>query len=487
LQGGFIWEWKDHGLRQRLPDGRERFAYGGQFGDEPNDANFVADGLVSPEGLPHPAMREVAWVHRPVDVSADDAERGRLRITNRRSFLDLGDLRATWEVMLDGVVARRGRLPLPRLEPGASAEVTVPLPPLDDREPGTEAHLVVRVHTARATPWAPVRHEVAWAQFALPPGKESRKTSPRRVSAPSQQPDGTITLCDHGWEATIDVASAQLRALTFHGSALLAAAPRAEVWRAATDNDGLKLLPNQGHKPLARWQAWGLERLQREVVGAAVEGREVVLRQRLAGTGVVIDHVSRISVMDGALIVDDELTVPDTIDDLPRVGTSFLLLAGFDDVEWFGDGPHESYPDRCAAAIAVRFAGHPDELPYLMAQEFGLRTATRWVAFMTGDDRGLLVVALEPATLAFSATHHTAADLYVARDTTELRRREGLVVHVDVAHRGLGTASCGPDTLPHYLVRGGRWHWRWALRPFSRSEEDPGALARNLRSRAPQA
>ena len=120
-----------------------------------------------------------------------------------------------------------------------------------------------------------------------------------------------------------------------------------------------------------------------------------------------------------------------------------------------------------------------------MPQEFGLRTGVRWAA-ITAPSRsaGLLVVALDPAALAWSATHHTADDLYAARDTTELRRRDELVVHLDVAHRGLGTASCGPDTLPEYLVRGGRWRWRWALRPFTVGADDPGAIARSLRSRA---
>lgn len=489
LQGGFIWEWKDHGLRQALPDGRERFAYGGQFGDSPHDANFVADGLVSPEGVPHPAMREVTWVHRPVDVSPIDAARGQLRVTNRRSFTDLADLRATWELLLDGVVARQGRLRLPALAPGASAEVVVPLPAVD-RPATAEAHLVVRFRTARATLWAPAGHEVAWAQFALAsPRTNVTRRRPSRTPRASASPPtgGTITLGDASldWTATVERASAHIIGLSHLGREILSAGPRAEVWRAPTDNDGLKLLPGQPHHVLTRWSGWGLDRLRREAGGATTQAGVLVLRRRLVGTDLVIEHVSRLLVAGGALIVDDEVVVPKTVDDLPRVGTSFLLPADFEQVEWFGDGPHECYPDRRASAIAARYAAPPDELPYLMPQEFGLRTATRWAAFTApATGAGLLVVALEPASLAFSATHHTSADLYAARDTTELRRRDELVVHLDVAHRGLGTASCGPDTLAPYLVRGGVWRWRWALRPFTPGTDDPGDLARHLRSRA---
>ena len=121
LQGGFVWEWKDHGLRQRLPDGRERFAYGGQFGDEPNDANFVADGLVASDLVPHPAVEELRWVHRPVATTwvgpvervgrAGLPEAVTLRLTNRQDVRGTTWLRGTMDVLVDGDVVGQVRLP----------------------------------------------------------------------------------------------------------------------------------------------------------------------------------------------------------------------------------------------------------------------------------------------------------------------------------------------------------------------------------------
>jgi beta-galactosidase len=164
LQGGFIWEWKDHGLRQQLADGTTRLAYGGQFGDEPNDGNFVADGLVSPEVEPHPALREVAWVHRPVTV---ERVRGGLRIENRRSFTHLDRLRPEWQLLVDGEIAKRGVLALPRVGPGE--RVTVPLP-CEIPSGSGEVAMTVR-WTARDDDWfAPAGHLVAWDQVVLRPG-----------------------------------------------------------------------------------------------------------------------------------------------------------------------------------------------------------------------------------------------------------------------------------------------------------------------------
>ena len=148
LQGGFIWEWCDHGLRAPSADGREHFAYGGHFGDEPNDANFCCDGLVGPDRTPHPALLEHKKLGEPVRVRPADLRRGRVVLENRQDFRDLTGLRARFEVTADGRTLQRGRVPLPRLGPGAKAELRLPL-----RRPalaaGEESHLTLRFETAR--------------------------------------------------------------------------------------------------------------------------------------------------------------------------------------------------------------------------------------------------------------------------------------------------------------------------------------------------
>ena len=131
---------------------------------------------------------------------------------------------------------------------------------------------------------------------------------------------------------------------------------------------------------------------------------------------------------------------------------------------WFGLGPGENETDRCSGSVVGRFAGVPDELPYLMPQDFGTRTGVRWYDLL-GADRRLRIAAARPSTLIVSATHHTSADLTAATDWLDLRRRDEVVVHVDVAKRGVGTASCGPDTLEAYRVGPGPHRWTWRLHP----------------------
>jgi beta-galactosidase len=156
--------------------------------------------------------------------------------------------------------------------------------------------------------------------------------------------------------------------------------------------------------------------------------------------------------------------VPDELDDLPRIGVSFELPARFELIRWFGRGPHENYPDRNRSAMIGIWEQTPDRLPYLIPQEFGLRTDCRWVEFVdTRDDDTVRIDVVEPDRFHFSAVHHSADDLFLASEHGDLRRRDGLVVQLDVAHRGLGTASCGPDVLPQYRLSSGTYRFAYRI------------------------
>ena len=151
-------------------------------------------------------------------------------------------------------------------------------------------------------------------------------------------------------------------------------------------------------------------------------------------------------------------------------GSRFEVPEGFTRVRWFGEGPHECYPDRRSSALTGVWEGDPDELPYLVPQEHGLRTNCRWMECVAVDGRwagsGVLVDAVG-SPLHMSALRHTPEDLHAAPEQGLVPVRERLTVHVDVAHRGLGTASCGPDVLPEYIVAPGRHGFAYVVSSFT--------------------
>jgi beta-galactosidase len=465
LQGGFIWEWWDHGLVQTLPDGTERWAYGGDFGDEPNDGNFCVDGLVLPDRTPKPALYEHQALAAPLTFEwADVDERGGffwslgtpmpitrvLKARNNLWFRDTSWLRVTWEERHGETVLGAGEAELNDLGPRESATFDVAL-----HRPA-ESSVVLTVSTAIDTPWAPAGTVLATSCPSFPTVAVPRSgdladrsdvvgllTRPTTTTDELRgRPDPTLRI-----EPEVGLTGP-----------MLATGPSLSLWRAPTDNDP---------EPARAWRRWGLDRLERGLVTVADgdSGSTVVTAEWITGDGTVVPHTQVVTTLaDGTVVVEEEVTIPDGFHDLPRVGTTFDLVPGLDTVTWFGRGPHETYPDRRRAGWIGRHSLPVDEMafPYITPQETGGRADVRWFTVTDAAGHGVRIDLDRPRQV--SVTRHRAADLAAATHQEELVHRPEAIVHLDAAHRGLGTASCGPDTLPQYLVRPGVHRWAWSIR-----------------------
>jgi beta-galactosidase len=483
LQGGYIWEWVDHGIRRQTEDGRTYWAYGGDFGDTPHDANFVTDGIVWPDRTPHPGLYEFKHLAQPVGVTWADADAGIVTITNKQHFAGLDELAGEWLLLVDGIPQASGELPPLTAAPGESQAISLPAAELHG--PG-ERFLTLRFRQAADTLWAPAGHEAARAQLALPQ-QESATGAPAAPSARESEniavhdDGGTITLAaaaasaagGQAVQAVFDKASGRLTAYGPAGENLLLGGPQLAVWRGATDNDGIKLmLDKQGGKPLARWLALGLDRIEQRLEGIRVLETEdglpaVEVVHRASGRGKWDDftHTQRyILEPSGELRVENDVRLGEGVSDPPRVGVSLALPPELEAISWYGRGPWENYADRKAAAhFGVYHSTVTQEyVPYIMPQEHGHKTDVRWLQLTDAAGQGLRVAG-EP-TVEFSAGHFTAEDLYAARHTTDLQPRPEVILHLDAAQRGLGTASCGPDTLEKYRLLEREYQFAYRLK-----------------------
>jgi len=482
LQGGFIWDWADQGLLQETPDGRPYWAYGGHFGDEPNDANFCINGIVGPDRAAHPAVEEHRKLAQPVRVRGRNLRQGKVELENRQDFRDLSWLRGRFAVLVDGVPVQRGKVRLPRVGPGETAKCELPIrrPVL---EPGQECHLELVFVAARDEPGFAAGAEVAWEQLDLP--WRARAARPRRAEGEislDRAGDRTRVTWNGGW-AEIDEPRGALAQLGLGDVACLERGPALDLWRAPTDNDaGMAGL----FGPRRRWLEWGLDELQSECVTTRVtqSANRVCFRasHRLTGTDAnlaIEHHETWWFLPHGEVIGRHRVKVPRAFEDLPRLGLSFVLPPGFDAVEWFGRGPHECYRDRRAGARVGRFAATVEDFyePYVYPQEHGNRCDARWFA-LAQQSTGAGLLCMGPEGGEFSASHYTAADLAAAQTIADLEPRPEVYVRSDVAQRGMGTGACGPDTLPAYRVTPGTFRFDFRLRPFRVGSEDPGTLAR---------
>jgi beta-galactosidase len=470
LQGGFIWEWMDHGIRRDDERGRAYWAYGGDFDDRPNDANFVCDGLIWPDRTPHPAMYEHKHLIQPVRVQSIDVARGALRIVNRQAFRDLAWLRGVWELTVDGAPLSAGELPELHAGPGEAQTVALDLGAPADA-PG-ERFLTVRFYQRQATAWAPAGHEVAWEQIALP----ALAAHPAPVAAPAhavkvEEHPGRILLRAGPLRAEFDGATGVLAAFGTTGANLLRRGPLLHVWRAAIDNDGLKLWSDPA-KPLARWQALGLPELARElrrirVVEQSREAAIVEIVHAASGRGNWDDftHRHRYTLRaSGELLVEHEVRLGEGITDVPRVGVGLVLTPELEQLSWLGRGPWDNYSDRKASATVGLWRGTVTEqyVPYIMPQEHGHKCDVRRLTLGAEHGRGLEV--LGRPTFEFSALHLSDDDLFRARHTIDLVPRAEIFLNIDAAHRGLGTLSCGPDTLERYRLLEREYRFAFTLR-----------------------
>ncbi|MFK8022531.1 MAG: glycoside hydrolase family 2 TIM barrel-domain containing protein [Ilumatobacter sp.] len=429
LQGGFIWEWKDHGLTAALPNGKKGYAYGGQFGEDSHDGNFVADGIMAADLTPHPGIQEVEWVYRPVAVDA--VGKSRLRVSNRQSFLGLGDLKGSWNLNIRGEVVDTGVLDV-EVGPHGSEVIALPCAIPDE----TDSYLSVRWTQKKATAWAPKGHLVAWDQIQLRPPKRKRDI-----------PDPRPAVDEQGKGRSVDITTIE---------------PKLSIVRAPVDNDGYKLIPGlteeHGIGGHAHWH-WLEKGMYDRPAEDFVEHTHTVDVEREA----VGDDGARDETVV-SVTHKHKVVVPDGHNDLGRIGVQFELPVGFDRVRYFGLGPNENYPDRRSGAMMNVWDQGIDESPYLVPQEFGLRMDCRWMEFIrsrTGDVLRLDVTS--PVALHISATRHRDSELLAAAHETDLQKAKALIVKIDVAHRGIGTASCGPDVLPQYEIPTGAHSFSYRL------------------------
>lgn len=436
-QGGFVWEWIDHGIRQRLAGGGEFFAYGGDFGEQVHDANFVADGLLFPDRTASPGLVELKKVVEPVLISGDTAS-STLRIVNRHDFRNLSHLRFEWTLEEQGAPCADGTLDMPAVPPGG--EVELPLPRLP-RTTG-ETWLTVRALLAAETDWAPAGHEVAWGQIPLSPAVSV--PPPRQVASPEVSPE-RLRL----GPGRFDRLGGRLRGI----GSLDLEGPRLDVWRAPTDND--RGPPDETGGLETQWRTLGLHRMRHRTIDIRTDEDALVIRAREAPAGTNLGFLTTYTwtAHDGVLVLtldvapDGTWAVP-----LPRLGLRLSLPATLETVEWFGRGPGEAYPDTRQAARVGRFTRTVDELqtPYVMPQENGNRTDVRWVTLTDARGHGLRVDGLP--RFDFTVRRWTSEALDCAQHATDLVPDDRIWMNVDYAQHGIGSASCGPGVLPRYQL-----------------------------------
>ena len=469
LIGGCIWEWADHGMRETDEHGVEYFTYGGDHGDWPNDGRFCIDGLCTPDRVPHTGLINFKKIIEPVNLSG--GKEG-LTFVNRYDFLTLSHLAFQWQLLEDGLLVEQGALTLPDIQPHQMGSIS--LPEFSTAfDPEKEYFLNVIVTQKEKTLWAPAGYEVTRGQVLLQAADKNKAASSENPVQVKETPD-RIVLTAGKAEYAFSRHTGILESLVVGNEQLLAGGMTLNVWRAPTDNDGCFV---------SSWNSAGFSRLEHQAREVSweqpFESQAAVLVSGVFATpsflpAFRIQHRYTVT-GDGVLtvnthVVPGEVKYRQPLPCLPRMGLTFRLKPGMEQMEWYGRGPHESYSDKNESALVGRYQGTVDEQfeSYVYPQENGNKSDVRWAQLTNSSGTGLRAESDELFNV--SARHYTDQELTRAAHTNELIRTDDVVVNLDYKMAGLGSASCGPATLEEYQIKPQEMDFTFRLVPITNAE-----------------
>ena len=482
LIGGCIWEWVDQGVDKPIPGdstGKTFFAYGGDFGDLPNDGTFSIKGLVTSDRQVKPELEEVKKVYQYVTFRPEDLLNGKISIRNKYAFTNLAKYDLNWSLAEDGKVIQSGQFPSPALDPGGSAVLTIPFkkPILT---PGATYWLNLSITLREDALWAKKGHAVAYEQAQLP-YEVSPGPSITPDDTPSLNMDETLeSVTVHGqtFAVSFDKRTGVLSSLLYNNRTIIRGAdhgPEFNLYRATMDNDR-----TTERGPYIEWEKAGYDSLQYKLKSLTIDKdnkkriRIHTVTDAITRSGFMVTTTVQYAIYGNGDIHVDASFVPGQKDlAIPRLGLRMMLDKGLEYVEWYGRGPHENYSDRKESALFGIYQRTVTQMvePYERPQGMGNREDTRWVKIGDGDGNGIMIRADDK--LSFTTLHFTDQDLHAAKHLYQLKPRKETVLSLDYAQQGLGNASCGPDQLPQYKIQFKPAVLSFTIRPYDPLAGDP--------------
>lgn len=468
-QGGSIWDWVDQGLEKQTEDGEKYFAYGGDFEPDSvkNDGNFCANGLVGSDRTPHPALWEVKYVYQNIAISKVTDAPASFDIENRHYFTDLNAFRIKWTLLEDGKIIKSNTIPVLDLAPQDTTTITLDEIPALSFHQEKEYFINFVVETTTPTELIPTGHIVASEQILLQPPVQN-EAKPKKGKLKVTESNDAITIAGAEFTVEFDKTTSRLKAYQLGPTELIQESLSPNFWRALTDNDyGNKFEETSGiYKDAAKNMQATSYNLQR--TGQQVNISFEVFFETINTHATISYSV----VPDGTIHVEYMADFGKNLPELPRFGMKMQMPVDFENVSWYGRGPHENYQDRKAAAFVGLYEARVADLytPYIRPQENGNRTDVRWARFTNKAGVGLHFQGLSP--FGFTAHHNPLEDFdydkhKINRHTKDIRKKDLVEICIDQQQRGVG----GDDSwgaLPHdqYRLFPGQYALRYSISPI---------------------
>ncbi|MDR7211705.1 glycoside hydrolase family 2 TIM barrel-domain containing protein [Flavobacterium piscis] len=468
MQGGFIWDWVDQGFEMEDEAGRKYWAYGGDMGSQnyTNDENFCHNGLVWPDRIPHPGAFEVKKVYQDILFEAVDAKNGVIEITNDFGFTNLNQYHFKYQILENGKSIKVGTMNV-ALNPKSKKQFKIDLPKLQSKE-GVEYLLNVFAYTKTGSEMLPQNFEIAREQFVIEGDKYfaiAEKTNPSEI----QDEKEIFVLSSANVTVKISKTTGLISYYSLNGEEYFNQYPEPNFWRAPTDND-------IGNKMQIRsniWRTAGKNTSLENIQVVEENGKKYVVA-KLKLNDAFSDYTIKYSLTsDGTLeIVPSFKKGNSVLPEMPRFGMIFSLKKDLDNLDYYGRGPLENYPDRNTAALKGIYKGKVADqyVPYTRPQENGYKTDVRWFTLSDNNGKGLEIKGLQPLGISTLNNYPGDFDPGLTKKSihsSDITPRNEVVVCVDLTQRGLGgDNSWGLPPHEQYQLTQNEYSYGFAIKPI---------------------
>ena len=473
LQGGFVWEWFDHGIESFTESGEKYYRYGGDFGDDPSNKDFCIDGLIMPDRTPSPGLYEYKKVIEPITTTAVDIQKGIINLLSRYDFANLDRFNLVYKVMEDDVILQTGFMPVPSIEARANKDITLPYDLSAIKvKPGAHYYVNISYQLREDTRYASSGHELATAQFELPLYKEGIVVRPEGILNVEKE-HTTLHVKGANFSLDFNLVNGNLMNIVRDGMQVLSKGPRLTLWRAPISND-MEIIDKLKKVYFLHLEHEVVMNIDYHMEGNILKVEVDTINSTTNSAWHFKTKYVYTVCPSGDILIDVEGTPSGRVDlapdMLPRIGVSMHLDKSMEHVRYFGMGPGENYADSKEAAQMGLYANTVDGLftNYVIPQENGNHMGCKWVS-MT-NDRGMGLLASTEGDFNFSASWYEDKDLDDAKHTCDLVKRDYIVFNVDYKQNALGTNSCGQWQLDKYRAKFEDFKLSFRLTPFNNKE-----------------
>lgn len=456
LQGGFVWEWFDHGIESFTESGEKYYRYGGDFGDDPSNKDFCIDGLIMPDRTPSPGLYEYKKVIEPITTTAVDIQKGIINLLSRYDFANLDRFNLVYKVMEDDVILQTGFMAVPSIEARANKDITLPYDLSAIKvKPGAHYYVNISYQLREDTSYASSGHELATAQFELPLYKEGIVVRPEGILNVEKE-HTTLHVKGANFSLDFNLVNGNLMNIVRDGMQVLSKGPRLTLWRAPISND-MEIIDKLKKVYFLHLEHEVVMNIDYHMEGNILKVEVDTINSTTNSAWHFKTKYVYTVCPSGDILIDVEGTPSGRVDlapdMLPRIGVSMHLDKSMEHVRYFGMGPGENYADSKEAAQMGLYANTVDGLftNYVIPQENGNHMGCKWVS-MT-NDRGMGLLASTEGDFNFSASWYEDKDLDDAKHTCDLVKRDYIVFNVDYKQNALGTNSCGQWQLDKYRAK----------------------------------